>query len=400
MNIIFIASGADWEKGKVGISGGDRIFIELSKRLSQKNNVTIYGWEATRLMCADHDVLTLFKDIGNIGPLLYNNRILSYLTRTILSTMVICKDIKNFERKQTIIISASDFWPDTIPAYILNLFYKYKWASSLYLIAPNVFLSSGSHTGFKRIIALFYKLSQSISIFLIRSKSSLLLTCSQDVINKIDNSRKLPMNRFFLYGGITIDDEVLRLRDLNVENPNYDVVYMARFHPQKGPIEMVKIWNEVIKIDPSLRLAMIGNGPLESDVRKLVKKLELEQSIDLLGFIDGKEKNKIFIDSKIFAHPVIYDTGGMAAIEAMVFGIPAVSFDLSGLRDAYPKGMHKISCYDFEEFAKSIVQISNDNEYYKKLRNEAIELSNEWNWDKHASNLNNELSNVLKNIYQ
>jgi glycosyltransferase involved in cell wall biosynthesis len=397
MNIIIIASGVDWEKGKLGISGGDRIFIELSKRLSQNNNVTIYGWDATRLMCEQHGVSNLFKDIGVIRPFLHNNRILSYLTRTIKSTISICKVIKGYERQKTVIISASDFWPDTIPAYFLSLIYNYKWASSIYLIAPSVFLSSGSYTGLKRVIALFYNLSQFISIFLIRSNSSLLLTCSQDVINKVNRNKNPFLNQFFLYGGITIDDEVLKLRELNIQNPKYDVVYMARFHPQKGPIEMVKIWSEVIKINPTLRLAMIGDGPLESDVKKLVKQLNLDQSIDLLGFMDGEEKNQIFINSKVFAHSVIYDTGGMAAMEAMVLGIPAIAFDLKGLRDAYPKGMHKIKSYNTEEFAQSIIEILNDKEYYNKLKNDAIHLSNEWDWNIHAHNLQSKLECLFDN---
>jgi glycosyltransferase involved in cell wall biosynthesis len=397
MNVIIIASGVDWEKGKLGISGGDRIFIELAKRLSKNNNVVIYGWEATRLMCDMHGVSNLFKDIGLISPFLYNNRILSYITRTIKSTSFICKDIKDYKREKTVIISASDFWPDTIPAYFLSLFYKYKWASSLYLIAPSVFLSTGSHTGLKRIIALFYKLSQFISISLIRANSSLLLTCSQDVINKVNSNKNHFLNQFFLYGGVTIDDEVLKLRKLNIRNPQYDVVYMARFHPQKGPIEMVKIWNEVVRINPTLRLAMIGDGPLESEVKRLIEQLGIDQSVDLLGFIDGKEKNKIFINSKIFAHSVIYDTGGMAAMEAMVLGIPAIAFDLKGLRDAYPKGMHKIKCYNIDEFAQSIIEILNDKEYYNKLKNDAINLSNDWDWNIHAHNLQNELECLFKN---
>ena len=168
MNIIIIASGVDWDNGEIGISGGDRIFLELSRRLSRDNNVVIYGWEATALLCKNHNSLHLFRSIGNINAIIYNNRVLSYLARTIKTTIVLFKDIGDYDRNKTVIISASDFWPDSIPAYIVSFFCKYKWAASFFLVAPSVLLVHGSHKGIKRVLSLFYKFSQYISIKIIK----------------------------------------------------------------------------------------------------------------------------------------------------------------------------------------------------------------------------------------
>ena len=44
------------------------------------------------------------------------------------------------------------------------------------------------------------------------------------------------------------------------------------------------------------------------------------------------KKEKIFTRTKILLHPAIYDTGGMAALECMSYGIPAISYDLKGLK--------------------------------------------------------------------
>ena len=50
---------------------------------------------------------------------------------------------------------------------------------------------------------------------------------------------------------------------------------------------------------------------------------------------------RIFKDSKIVLHAAIYDSGGMAACEAMACELPGVSFDLPALKTCYPKGMFK-----------------------------------------------------------
>ena len=120
-----------------------------------------------------------------------------------------------------VVISASDFWPDSIPAYFLSRFYNYNWASSFYLVAPDVFLSHGSHKGLKRIIAALYNFSQTLIIRMIRSYSSLLITCSKDVISVINGKSSLPLDYFFLYGGVTIDSNILKLRDTNIANSKF-----------------------------------------------------------------------------------------------------------------------------------------------------------------------------------
>ncbi len=393
INILFIASSVE-KCG--GLSGGDRIFLELSKRLCVNHNVVIYGWEATEILCKKYGVSHLFKSIGGIPSYVTKIRTLSYIARTIITTLFIRRDIRLYSRDDTVVISASDFWPDSIPAYLLSRFYNYYWASSFFLVAPDVFLSHGSHKGLKRIIAALFSFSQSVIIRMIRSYSSLLITCSKDVISAINGRSYLPLDYFFLYGGVTIDSNILKLRDTNIANPKYDVVYMARLHPQKGPIEMVRIWEEVLKINPKLHLAMIGNGPLENKVKELIESLELKESVELFGFVDGVDKLNIFSNSRLFAHPVIYDTGGMAPMEAMVIGIPAISFDLKGLRDAYPKGMHKVSKYNIKEFAQGIIEILDSKKRYNTMRKDAIELSYDWNWDKHSFDLQKKLLKLLK----
>ena len=82
---------------------------------------------------------------------------------------------------------------------------------------------------------------------------------------------------------------------------------------------------------------MIGVGELESEVKKKIRRCGLEQNIILFGFKDGIEKIRIFKDSRVVVHPAIYDSGGMAACEAMACGLPGVSFDLPALKNLLSK---------------------------------------------------------------
>jgi glycosyltransferase involved in cell wall biosynthesis len=131
---------------------------------------------------------------------------------------------------------------------------------------------------------------------------------------------------------------------------------------------------------------MIGIGPLEKEIREKIEKLGLQNNVELLGFKDGDEKHEIFKQSKIVVHPATYDSGGMAAAEAMGWGLPGVSFDLEALRTYYPKGMLKTKCFDLREFANNIIELLSNKELYNKLSKEALKLvKEEWDWNKRAS---------------
>ena len=89
----------------------------------------------------------------------------------------------------------------------------------------------------------------------------------------------------------------------------------------------------------------------------------------------------MFKQSKIVLHPATYDSGGMAAAEAMAWGLPGVGFDLESLKTYYPKGMLKTKCFDNNEFAENIEEMLTNPVTYKKLKDEALDLINtEWEW--------------------
>jgi glycosyltransferase involved in cell wall biosynthesis len=150
-------------------------------------------------------------------------------------------------------------------------------------------------------------------------------------------------------------------------------------------LELIDIWKRVVEKRADARLAVIGDGPLEEEMKEKIKVLKLENSVELLGFRDGEEKYKIFRESKMILHPAIYDSGGMAAAEGMGWGLPAASFDLPALENYYPKGILKTKCFNFDEFAEKIIALLEDRELRNRTQKDAIDLVREkFDWRKNA----------------
>jgi glycosyltransferase involved in cell wall biosynthesis len=287
----------------------------------------------------------------------------------------------------------SDFYADFFPALLIKLIYpKTKWISGYFLFAPkpNDPNSPYIKTG-QTLKGIFYYLSQRITYHLTKLLADYVFVTSDPDVSRFISQRLPKQKIIVIRGGVDISHSSKYLRShtlVPTEQRKYSACFMGRLHPQKGVLELIDIWKIVVDLLPKSKLALIGNGQLESQVINKIKKLKLDKNIDLFGFLDGEKKDAIFRNSCLVLHPAIYDSGGMASAEAMAWGLPAVSFDLEALKTYYPKGMVKIPCYDLKLFAQTIIELLRNKKYYSKVSKDSIELITEfWDWDKQAKNI-------------
>ena len=371
------------------LSGGDRIFIELSKRFSHELHTTLFvsseGWE----ICKREGLKEVDYQIWASDRFNRYGYFINYLYRTFIS---IVNSLRVKIKKCDIVYSSSDFWPDSIAAFIIKLRNpEVKWVAAFYLFAPNPYQADSPYKGRKWLIGLFYWLTQLPIYWIVKRYADMVFVTSEPdmkkFITKIRNSSRILVIR----GGVDLNPSEIYLNsgsDIHIEKRKYDACFVGRFHYQKGVIELVEIWRLVCQKKPGAKLAMIGVGPLEEEVNKKIDNLGLRDNIELMGFKNGEEKYDIFKQSKMILHPAMYDSGGMAAAEAMAWGLPGVSFDLEALRTYYPKGMIKTKCFDLQEFADNIIELLTHNELYNKLSKEALGLvRKEWDWNVRAKNI-------------
>lgn len=160
----------------------------------------------------------------------------------------------------------------------------------------------------------------------------------------------------------------------------YEAVYVGRFHPQKGVLEMIDIWKLVTEQIPGAKLAIIGLGEMEAAMKKKVSDNSLEGNVEFLGVMIGDDRNKILQKSKIILHPAVYDSGGMAAASGLAIGLPGVSFNLPVFKSYYPKGFLRAKSGDFNDFARKIILLLKDSSLYQKMSQEAIAEAKTWDW--------------------
>ena len=300
---------------------------------------------------------------------------------------------KNFSSLD-IIYSSSDFGPDSIPAFFIKLRHpNVLWVAGFFLFSPTPWQRNSPYKGKKWFIGLFYWLSQLPLYYLINRFADIIFITSEPDTSKFINSRRGKEKIIVVRGGVdtTPSNKYLNSNNLvPLSSRKYDACFVGRLHYQKGTLELTKIWKLVCNKIPRARLAIIGTGPLESEIKNEIKRQSLCENIDILGPKFGEEKHEIFKQSKIVVHPATYDSGGMASAEAMAWGLPGVAFDLEALKTYYPEGMLKTQRFNLNEFAHNILLLLTDHNTYEVLSQKAARLIREqWDWEKRAEEIFN-----------
>lgn len=375
-----------------GLSGGDRIFIEFARRLSKEYKVTVHVWEEGYRMCQrQHLEKAVNFKIVDPGIFCKMGFFVCYIARIFAAVFDALK-MSNLH-KSTIIYSASEFWMDSLPAFILKLrFPKVRWVAAWFQTAPNPLI--GFTQGYRKDpyrLSAFYHWFMQLPIKPIIERWADLVLVNNDLEKKQFPKHNKSGKAIVILGAVDIDAinnfQKLYSKPHTLNPKTYDAVFQGRFHPQKGVVELIDIWKIVTDKLSGVKLAMIGDGPLMENVKLKIKNEKLEKNIKLFGWVfDGDKKYRIFSQSQIVVHPAFFDSGGMASAEAMAFGLPCVGFNLDSYQSYYPKGMVKVEVGNLKKFADTIIELIENKKKREAIGKEAYKMINEnWSWDQRVN---------------
>lgn len=122
-------------------------------------------------------------------------------------------------------------------------------------------------------------------------------------------------------------EEVRRRHGLTGANPVVGAV--TRFHPAKGIGHLVEAWPQVRAAHPSARLVLVGQGPLEEELRVRCEELGIGDSVVFAGFRRDVPAYVSAFDIGVV--PSLEEGFGLVALEAHALGVPVVASRVGGL---------------------------------------------------------------------
>jgi L-malate glycosyltransferase len=145
---------------------------------------------------------------------------------------------------------------------------------------------------------------------------------------------------------------------------------------------VVKAFAEVKKEFPEATLDLVGKGPLEGEIRKLVAELNLT-GVNFTGVAAHQEIGRYYDQADIFINASWLDNMPLSVIEAFASGTPVVTTSPECM--PYLVQHERIGLLspvgDEKALAASVVRLLRDPELAKRLAKNAQEESRKYTWE-------------------
>lgn len=163
-------------------------------------------------------------------------------------------------------------------------------------------------------------------------------------------------------------------RDLMAEDDERIITHVSNLRPVKRIDDLIKVFHKVQQKIKS-RLIIIGDGPERENASKLAHELGIREKIMFLG--KSNEIEKILYYSDLFLLPSEKESFGLAALEAMAYGVPVISTDVGGVPEVNIDGQsgYLSALGDINDMANNAIKILENTDTLDKFKLRARDIA-------------------------
>jgi len=357
-----IISTLGFDDGKSGISAYIKHVVNL---ISKDNEVTIIVMKSE---------VKYFKENLNLKHIVIPSFLRKPAVNMLFHTFIL-----------PIIIKWSQYDLVLLPAGNRRLFFKYP----------------------KNTIVTFHDLSQfyipnkydRLRMFYIKKLVPMLVQKAPKIISVSHNTKK-DLVKFY-----DIDPEKITVKHIGADIKSFKAestpelmkklpqnyyFYVARLeHPGKNHHSLIKAY---AKIKHSLRnkykLVLAGaDWGGEKILKQLAKELGVQNDIVFLGHIDNKELTNCYLNSSFFIFPSLYEGFGIPLLEAMSFGLPCLSSNVSSLPEIGGDAAIYFSPQSPDEICAAMTKVIESPDLSEDLKKKSLIQSKKFSWQSHVDEI-------------
>ena len=151
-------------------------------------------------------------------------------------------------------------------------------------------------------------------------------------------------------------------------------VFVARLYPEKAHVCLINAFRTAQDKKSNLKLLLLGNGPLKSEIKMQAKRLGLSKSVIIPGFVDNVPEVLKSMDCLI--HASLAEGIPLAVYEGMLSGLPVVGSDVDGTAEVVipDKTGWIVPPNDSSQLANAIIEAAERDDLRKLYGKQAKEL--------------------------
>ena len=166
----------------------------------------------------------------------------------------------------------------------------------------------------------------------------------------------------------------------NKEDKKFRIIFVGQVNLRKGVQYLLKAWEELNLKNAELLVI----GRVMPEVKQLVKKYSLNNSIKFIGFTDLK---KYYSVSDVFVFPSIEEGSALVNYEAMACGLPVITTYNSGSVVRNGKDGFIIPIRDVVKLKEKIKYFYKNPEKIEEMGKNARRQIEKYTWERHNQKL-------------
>ncbi|MFC4494370.1 glycosyltransferase family 4 protein [Streptomyces ovatisporus] len=116
------------------------------------------------------------------------------------------------------------------------------------------------------------------------------------------------------------------------------IVCVSRLARQKRLDRLIRAMPPLLRLQPGTELHIVGDGAARSELQRLVTEFGVGRAVVLHGRLPARARDALVASAWLTALPSSREGWGLSVMEAAALGVPAVAYDVPGLRDTVRPG--------------------------------------------------------------
>lgn len=157
--------------------------------------------------------------------------------------------------------------------------------------------------------------------------------------------------------------------DFGISDEHVVIGKIARLFHLKGHEDMIRSAKRVVSKYPNVRFLFVGDGLLRDQLDRQIKDLGLEEYFCFTGLVDPSEVPKLIAAMDVLAHASYREGLARALPQALISGVPAISYDIDGAREVVLDEITGllVPAGDIERLSDAIEKLVEDASYRQTL---------------------------------
>ncbi len=237
-------------------------------------------------------------------------------------------------------------------------------------------------------------------------KASKIFTISQASKNDIIKIYNVPEHKVVVtYPGIKFKTQMSKLKTTAQNSKvlkKYGIegeyiLFVGTLQPRKNITRLIEAFAKIQNKNKDLRLAIVGKkGWLYKEILEAPKQYGVEDRVKFLEFVPDEDLAVLYQNAICLVLPSLYEGFGLPIVEAMSYGCPVITSNVSSLPEAGGEAALYVNPTDSNDIASKIALLIKDEKLRKELREKGYKQAKKFSWEKTARESLRVLESVVK----